>query len=227
MGNRRTNLFESIASYVNMTAAEKGTGGVVRRVKRRAYGRAADMAVGSVIHRIASSFDEYNERGLIPGSESELLARNPQNAKLVVLREWELTDAEGRQKYRFISAEPSLRKWVLYDGKRKVATLSRQKRSIFDKLFHKNQDRQCFTVVVRKQTLGNIVTRREGGRLIGETNFNSWLVEDRKIYADGNCLASLEKVKSWTERRYVLDYSKEMDEIVMILALFAMETVDA
>lgn len=196
------------------------------REKRTIYSRIAGKAVEYAFHHAMTSIDESNNAKLVEGSEKELLSRNPQNSKLIVLPKWEILNRDEERVYRFNDTRASSRKWDLYDEKRKIATLKEKKQSFFQKVFHRKQDRRDFVIKIKGQETGLLRTAYEDDVRVGETDFDGWYVREEKIYISGRCVASYEKVKSWADLRYVLDYSKEIDEVKMILVLFAMKIAD-
>jgi len=157
----------------------------------------------------------------------ELLSRNPQNLKLILLSDFRVQDCDGHQKYRIDQAVLSSHRWYLYGEKvRKHATVQEKRRGVLKKLFQRTSDPRDFLINLKGQDAGTLKTICMDGRRIGTTDFNHWRAEGNQIFNEDQCIATFQKVKSWTEEKYVLDYSKEIDEIIMLLVLYSMRKAE-
>lgn len=230
MKKKTVGLIEHIVREKAERSFVQGSKNLPKKLIGKAYGKAAgkvaDKTFNYSIQKVIESVSHVNSDGMVEGSEEELLSRNPQNLKLIILPKWKLLNRDGDRVYRFNDTRASLRKWELYDTKRKIATLKEKKQSFFQKVFHRKQDRRDFVIKIKGEETGLLQTAYEDDVRVGETDFDDWYVREEKIYISGRCMASYEKVKSWADLRYVLDYSKELDEVRMILVLFAMKIAD-
>ena len=212
-------------SFVN--DPKNSTKQLVEKAYRKMAGKVADKVFNYSVQKVNESISRADSKRMVIGSEQELLSRNPQNLKLIILPKWELLNCDKNRVYRFNDVKASSRKWYLYDEKREIATLKQKRQNLFQKIFHRKQDRRDFIIKIEgRQEVTLFRTVHENGVRIGKIDFDGWYAREQKIYINDNCIASYEKVKSWINPRYVLDYSKEIDEVKMILVLFAMQIAD-
>lgn len=99
-----------ISDFVSRKVEEatiKNTKSVSRKVVGKIYGKAAGKVTESIYNKTLTKIDESNNEKMVIGSQEELLARNPQNSKLIFLpqdSELKIQDRDGRQKYRIYQA---------------------------------------------------------------------------------------------------------------------------
>lgn len=222
-----------ISDFVSRKVEEatiKNTKSVSRKVVGKIYGKAAGKVTESIYNKTLTKIDESNNEKMVIGSQEELLARNPQNSKLIFLpqdSELKIQDRDGRQKYRIYQAVFLSRTWNLFGEKsRKIASVKEKRRGILKRLFLRKRNPKDFTLKSKGENIGTLKTLNTEDMRIGTTNFNNWRVENDQVFDGDRCVAALRKVKSWTDVKYVLDFSKELDEIIVVLVLFSMRKAD-
>lgn len=215
-----------IGGKVEEAVANKAKG-ISGRVAGKLYGKAASKAADVISDKTIERFDEFMNSKNSVGTLDELLSRNPQNSKLILLPDFRIQDGNGKQRYRIENAMFSSRTWYLYGDKiRKIASVQENRRGFLKKLVNRKTSKKDYVIKVKGHRIGNLNTLLEEDGRIGKTDFNDWRVTDNQIFDGSQCVSSLQKAKSWKENKWVLDYSTEIDELVMLLILFSIRKAD-
>lgn len=133
-------------------AAFRKAKGVPGKVAGKLYGKAAGKAADAIYQKVLMKVDQTNNAKLAIGSLEELLSRNPQNLKLILLSDFRVQDCDGHQKYRIDQAVLSSHRWYLYGEKvRKHATVQEKRRGVLKKLFQRTSDPRDFLINLKGQ----------------------------------------------------------------------------
>ena len=129
--------------------AKGAPGRLAGKLHGKAVGKATGKAISSVSKKVLAKIDESNNERLAIGSQEELLSRNPQNSKLILLPQestLRIFSDNEHQKYRIESAMFAHRMWCLYGEKiRKIASIT-EKREVLKRLFHQRAKPRTFVI---------------------------------------------------------------------------------